>query len=62
MLLKPNLSPAVGVGLADRRCSRTPCNSRALASWQRILITLVLRSAGRPIDEGTARRPSAGET
>eukprot|EP00969_Alexandrium_andersonii_P236130 10424638-Alexandrium_andersonii.AAC.1 len=39
-----------------------PRSSRALASWQRTRSTLVPESAGRPIDGGTARRPSAGKT
>eukprot|EP00969_Alexandrium_andersonii_P006182 268391-Alexandrium_andersonii.AAC.1 len=62
MRLKPYLRPAAGVSTVDRIRPDAPCSSRALASWQWTLNTLVPESAGRPIDGGTARHPSAGKT
>eukprot|EP00969_Alexandrium_andersonii_P176314 7796329-Alexandrium_andersonii.AAC.1 len=62
MRSKENRRPAIGVAMVERRCSRTPCNSRDLASWQRALKTWSPGFAGRPIDGGMARRPSAGKT
>eukprot|EP00969_Alexandrium_andersonii_P142494 6300875-Alexandrium_andersonii.AAC.1 len=62
MRLKENHRPAIGVTKIELRCSRTPRSSRDLASWQRTLNTRSPGSAGRPIDGGTALRPSDGKT
>eukprot|EP00969_Alexandrium_andersonii_P224923 9933672-Alexandrium_andersonii.AAC.1 len=59
---KSNRKPAAGVTSVALRCSKTPCNSRALASCEKTLKTWCPGSAGRPIDGGTALHPSNGKT
>eukprot|EP00969_Alexandrium_andersonii_P188317 8321589-Alexandrium_andersonii.AAC.1 len=62
MRRQENRKPAIGVTMVEWRCSRTPCSSRDLSSWQSTLKTWSPGSAGRPIDGGMARQPSAGKT